>query len=483
LIPLTVRYGAIRELREFVATVPGARTGTLFGAHTADSIVIDHFAGGPGTQRAIGFFRVQPGGWPSITEADRQRMSAAMPAGGLLLIVRTIEQRPWPATLYAMTGPPRKDAGAAEPVLAEFPFDEYLLRNGWLTELAPPLPPEPPQPRQSPRRWMQLGVAMTALLLAGSAAAYRWLPMSTRPATAGRSSRDSGIPDGASLGLKMTANGSSLELTWNRRADAVQFAAGGSLAILNGPVSRVIELTPDQLREGRILYMPLPGVDVDARLEVRTTTGGSEAESVQLIGFNTAPAVPLPALSASIRTTRGNFVPRAERTSSAKPASADAPEPEAETIVLEHAVKPFRGAPANQPAAGGPAPDVPQVAAPRTVAAVNLNAIAGTTLPLPPPPAQPKPVPTGGHIEEAQLISGHVPEYPRQAREARISGNVELEITIAANGHVTAARAIKGDPRLRMAALEAVKQWVYRPTMLNGKAIEAQRQIVLNFKP
>jgi protein TonB len=80
------------------------------------------------------------------------------------------------------------------------------------------------------------------------------------------------------------------------------------------------------------------------------------------------------------------------------------------------------------------------------------------------------------------LISGRRPEFPRQALDARVTGTVEIEITIGTDGRVKSARATKGDPRLRTTALEAVKQWIYRPATLNGKTIESQRQIVVNFK-
>src|SRR5436305_13164085 len=61
-IPLTLRYSAVREGRDFLATVPGANAGLLFGTDSADGISIDHAVAEPGPKRAIGFFRVQAGG-------------------------------------------------------------------------------------------------------------------------------------------------------------------------------------------------------------------------------------------------------------------------------------------------------------------------------------------------------------------------------------------------------------------------------------
>jgi protein TonB len=469
-IPLTVQYVAIREIREFVAAVPGANCGMLFGTYSADAIVIDHAASAPCAQRPIGFFRVQSGGWPAITEADRQKMRDLRPTGGLLLVIRTLAQRPWPATLYAVDCL-RLDSPDAP--LAEFPFDEYLLRNGWLTDLTPPVPPVQPAPPKRLGRWASIGLAVTVLLLGGAAAAYRWLPLPARSGTAStdRDTADAAIPDAAPLALKLSPTAGNLELSWNRDADAVRIAAAGTLSIRNGPATRVIQLSPDQLREGRILYLPLSGVDVDVRLEVTTASGRTEAESVQLVSFNTAPGLPLPSLTAPQPPTR-QANSRADRAE------------QRETVALQRAVKPFRTEALARPVMPTPpadisVPDTPPVGAPKTV---DLN-LAGMAAPPAPPPRVKQQPPPGGRIDEARLISGPAPEYPRQAREARIAGTVELQVTIGADGTVKSARAIRGDPRLRQPALDAVKQWIYRPTMLNGKPVEAQRQIVLNFKP
>jgi protein TonB len=473
-IPLTVRYSAVRDAREFVMTMPGANTGLLFGSDSADGISIDHAVAEPGPKRAIGFFRVQLGGWPTITESDRQKMRDLLPAGGLLLVIRTLAQRPWQATLYAVN-PLRPDTSDLQ--VAEFPFDEYLLRNGWLTELASPPPHPQPEPQwlRSRRAWPW--VALAVLLPFGGAATYRWFPLPARMTTVvnDRAVAEADIPDTVPLSFKLTPTGNSLELSWDRTADAVRYAAAGTLSIRNGPVMRVIDLNPNQLREGRILYVPLSGVDVDVRLEVTMSSGRRVAESMQMVSFNTASPLSLPAMPAPARPPD-----RAAR--AAKPADE---EPEPEPATLNRAVKPFRAdALAQQARAGHPAdvplPDTPPVAVPQA-ADVNLGGIAAIPPAAPPPPAN-RPAP-GGKIEEARLISGRTPEYPRQAREERVAGTVEIEVTINAAGRVTAARALKGDPRLRQPALDAVKQWIYRPTMLNGKPIESQRQIVLNFKP
>lgn len=60
------------------------------------------------------------------------------------------------------------------------------------------------------------------------------------------------------------------------------------------------------------------------------------------------------------------------------------------------------------------------------------------------------------------------PEYPEPAKQARVAGIVILECTISPQGKVTAAKVVRSVPLLDAAAVEAVKQWVYEPTLVNG---------------
>jgi periplasmic protein TonB len=107
---------------------------------------------------------------------------------------------------------------------------------------------------------------------------------------------------------------------------------------------------------------------------------------------------------------------------------------------------------------------------------------------LPPPkPAQPAPaltprVKVGGVVQAAKIVHQVMPVYPPLARQARISGTVRLEAVIALNGVVQSLRVASGHPLLARAALDAVRQWVYQPTLLNGEPVEVLTQIDVNFK-
>ena len=96
-------------------------------------------------------------------------------------------------------------------------------------------------------------------------------------------------------------------------------------------------------------------------------------------------------------------------------------------------------------------------------------------------PAQSKQIRVGGNIQAANLIRRVTPVYPPVAKAARIQGIVRFTATIAKNGTIQNLQVISGQPVLVPAAAEAVKQWVYRPVLLNGEPVEVITQIEVNF--
>ena len=84
-------------------------------------------------------------------------------------------------------------------------------------------------------------------------------------------------------------------------------------------------------------------------------------------------------------------------------------------------------------------------------------------------------------IQQAVLISRKEPVYPKMAKVAGVTGVVTLRATIGKDGRVSEVHAVKGDPLLAQAAEDAVREWIYRPTMLNGAPVATETQIMLNF--
>lgn len=95
------------------------------------------------------------------------------------------------------------------------------------------------------------------------------------------------------------------------------------------------------------------------------------------------------------------------------------------------------------------------------------------------PPA--KPVQVGGKVQAAWLIKKVMPVYPPLARQARISGAVRLVGVVAKDGTIQQLQVVSGHPMLVPSALDAVRQWVYRPTLLNGEAVEVIAPIDVIF--
>ena len=107
--------------------------------------------------------------------------------------------------------------------------------------------------------------------------------------------------------------------------------------------------------------------------------------------------------------------------------------------------------------------------------------------PPPPPPVKkkkaiPKRIRVGGSVQKARLAKRVSPRYPPLARQARIQGTVKLTAIIARDGSVEKLEVGSGHPLLVPSAIEAVRQWRYKPTLLNGVAVEVVTQIDVIFK-
>lgn len=87
----------------------------------------------------------------------------------------------------------------------------------------------------------------------------------------------------------------------------------------------------------------------------------------------------------------------------------------------------------------------------------------------------------GGVIENAMLINRVMPQYPAIARTAHVSGTVELHAIIAKDGTIEELSYVSGPALLVKAAMDAVKQWRYRPTLLNGEPVEVETTIDVVF--
>jgi protein TonB len=102
------------------------------------------------------------------------------------------------------------------------------------------------------------------------------------------------------------------------------------------------------------------------------------------------------------------------------------------------------------------------------------------------PRSMPEPTPVkririASRVAEANLIHAVPPQYPPEAGRERIEGTVVLLAVIGSDGSVQDVQVVSGVPILAQAAIEAVKQWQYKPYLLNGVPVEIDSRITVNF--
>jgi periplasmic protein TonB len=111
----------------------------------------------------------------------------------------------------------------------------------------------------------------------------------------------------------------------------------------------------------------------------------------------------------------------------------------------------------------------------------DLGGGSSAVTPPSPPSNTAKRIKLGGQVQAAKVISQPSPIYPALARQARIQGNVILHAVLDQNGRVSELHVISGHPLLVQAALDAVKQWRYQPTLLNNEPVEVDTTITVTF--
>jgi TonB family protein len=333
------------------------------------------------------------------------------------------------------------------------------------------------------------GAAAIAALVAVVLFIYPGVLRHTKPAISAP------IQDSSPLSLRVERSAGELLLTWNRDSDAIRNASHAVLSISDGPQRENIDMDLAQLRTGSIVYSPATG-DVIFRMEVSGQgTQKTSSESVRVLRTRPSPldapaedAGKLPQAPGKPATDPAAGAPAAagpDASGADTPAETPAPK------TPDRPLRPFQADSLGQrlrPVSSTDLPDAPAVGSVEnstpTASALNLNSVSApaATAPAPQKAAAPEPRPMpGGQIQKAELIRRKDPEYPKIARDSGAKGAVELLATIGKDGRVKSVKPVRGHPMLVKPAMDAVMQWVYKPTLLNGQAVETQTQIVLNF--
>ena len=157
---------------------------------------------------------------------------------------------------------------------------------------------------------------------------------------------------------------------------------------------------------------------------------------------------------------------------------------------------PVRGFPAPVPIAatksrrdsvpdGDPSSVIPEGYVP---GAIPMSGLSSPHSPVEPPsvethkPSEQRIVRISGVVQQAQLISRIEPRYPPLAVQTRKEGTVLLHAIINVDGRITALEVVSGPPLLVQSTLDAVRQWRYRPTYLNGEPVEVETSITVIFR-
>jgi periplasmic protein TonB len=199
-----------------------------------------------------------------------------------------------------------------------------------------------------------------------------------------------------------------------------------------------------------------------------------------LLYHDMLPAIRMPVLGPLLAVWRPPQAPVSEPRRTAGSRALVAPRP-FEPFVVTHSDYPR--------AAATVLDDAPVFQSAPAIAALPLGSSALPAFELAPAPSKPAvitrapetPVRVGGDVQSAKLLKQVVPSYPEPARRLRISGTVHLLGVIAKDGTIQRLQVLSGHPLLRQAALDAVSQWVYRPTVLNGQPVEVEAPIDVIF--
>ena len=172
--------------------------------------------------------------------------------------------------------------------------------------------------------------------------------------------------------------------------------------------------------------------------------------------------------------------PEKSLTTSAKPAHEEKAEAEAEPEPEPILVKGGKAPATNTKAATADSAAAPSLIGMATPASAPPPDLVPSTNPTFKPVLQTVSVSQG--VSQGLLYKKVAPTYPSGALRMRVEGKVELMATISKEGNITQVKVLSGDGQLSKAAADAVKQWKYKPYLLNGEPVEIQTQVTVNFK-
>jgi len=269
-----------------------------------------------------------------------------------------------------------------------------------------------------------------------------------------------------------------INVRWNAQSPVIAQARDGRLVIIeHDKAPRTMALDVAQLKIGHLTYQSA-AESIQFDLEVNDRTGAVDKESILSLS---SPAGSAPQTAREpVATVKPQAIPQAEPPQVQTPippivqTRAEAPQPS--TAKARAFVPP----PTQQKREQAAIIDAPPALASAPVTPLGV-ALPARLTPLSPPPSAPQQIRVETNLQAANLIKKVVPIYPGLAKAAGIEGIVKFTAVIGKDGKIENLQVISGPKPLVEAASDAVKRWVYRPTLLNGQPVEVITQISVNF--
>jgi protein TonB len=319
------------------------------------------------------------------------------------------------------------------------------------------------------------------------------------PVTAVKSVPESGLPAmGSLLPLEEepvithghSSGGSGRGVLYGAIAAGVLLVAGGAWYLLhpaNAVQGTTAPITSSPSSQANAT-LPGPAVTQPAALPASQNsiaapqaTSGSNAMPVSSAPVPIAPLPkppvnPQPTPVTRDNTHAGTTIPAAATERISRPPAE--PEPKKPALGAVHLSSPKM----NRPAGQSDGVDAPTISTGNTDA--NANGMdSGFAAGNRKQPAAPEaPLPIGGDVKSAKLITQVAPVYPALARNQHVSGDVRIDALIDANGRVTTMKVISGPTLLHQAAMDSLRQWKYQPATLDGKSVPMHLTVTLQFR-
>lgn len=300
-------------------------------------------------------------------------------------------------------------------------------------------------------------------------------------------------PARTEVGLQVNvAPDGQMDVSWNRNAPALQKAQGAMLRILDGTAHRELNLDNDQLRFGKLAYVPNSG-DVQFSLEIHLDSSRSISESIRVLPKLGMPqrTIPTSSTGAVFAHSETGQIPASVRLSTPAASSTGPVKsfPAQLTASLAMPTAVHTDTPAMLPPL---APDVPSGGAHNVLTDTRLVA-----QPLPPAPVwhTPQVPPVSSPKSAAAPVYRPARPLRQVLPKASLTSLAELyrvtsvtvQIQINEKGRVTAVRILRKDPSadalLAARAIAAAKQWTFAPATLHGKNVPSEHTILFRFRP